>query len=231
MQTAANLISWKHIKLVIFDVDGTLYHQQGLRKKMLKALLSHYLVRPHKIRELEIIRQFRKEREKMAGQTVKNLEKAQYEWCAQKTNFPEEEIRKVVGKWIFQYPNPLLSQYIYCHLKEFFDYLPRQNIKIAVFSDYDAHDKLKALDLKADLVVSATDTEIDRLKPDPEGIYYILKKLHISPEQTLFIGDRDDRDGECARNAGINYLILPPRQPEFYGYLLKQVKEQLSVKP
>ncbi|WP_196795358.1 HAD hydrolase-like protein [Richelia intracellularis] len=32
--------------------------------------------------------------------------------------------------------------------------------------------------------------------------------MGVSVEDCLLIGDRDDRDGECARRAGMKYFIL-----------------------
>ena len=40
--------------------------------------------------------------------------------------------------------------------------------------------------LQADLVVSSTDPEIDRLKPDPKGLLYICDHLGVSPADCLF---------------------------------------------
>ena len=39
-------INWQNVKVVIFDVDGTLYEQSTLRKKMLLSLLTFYIKRP-----------------------------------------------------------------------------------------------------------------------------------------------------------------------------------------
>ena len=58
-------------------------------------------------------------------------------------------------------------------------------------------------------VFSSMDDEIHAVKPNPNGILYILQKFGIEKSTCLVIGDRDDRDGEAARRAGVDYLILP----------------------
>ena len=79
--------------------------------------------------------------------------------------------------------------------------------------------------LDADLVVSSTDKHIDSLKPNPAGLAYIIKKFNVSPEDCLFIGDRDELDGECARQAGMQYYILSKedKKNNFYSSLSQHI--------
>ncbi len=219
-------IDWNKIKVVIFDVDGTLYRQSKLRKKMLVSLLSYYSLRPWRLKEMLMLHHFRAEREKRTGNPCANLEEAQYAWCAAKGNFPVATIKKVIGKWIFTYPNQHLAGCIYPGTAAFFDALRRHGKKIAIYSDYKAEDKLKAMNLQADLVVASTDSEIDRLKPDPTALHYIMRKLGVSPEECLFIGDRQELDGACAINAEMPYLIVdkqPTDKFSFYSDLTKHI--------
>lgn len=195
-------------KVVIFDVDGTLYSQQKLRRKMFFSLIRFYMFRPWRYADLLILHRFRQEREKRTGYVGADLEKAQYEWCANKLNASVDRIKEVVNHWIFQYPNPFLASCIYPGVRELFKKLREKNIKIAIYSDYKAIDKLAAMGLEADLVVSSTDKNIDTFKPDPKAINYIMNEFKVTSEECLFVGDREELDGKCASNAGISYLIL-----------------------
>ncbi|UJG43544.1 MAG: HAD family hydrolase [Candidatus Heimdallarchaeum endolithica] len=56
-----------------------------------------------------------------------------------------------------------------------------------------------------DFVVTRDDVE--RVKPDPEGIYKIMKKFNRSKEETLFIGD-SWLDAESAFNAGVKFAYF-----------------------
>ncbi|KAA3436787.1 HAD family hydrolase [Rufibacter hautae] len=220
-------IDFNKVTTIIFDVDGTLYDQSKLRKKMALALLRYYALRPWKMKDVLILHHFRAEREKMAGATCGNLEKAQYDWCAAKGNFRPDRIRQVVDHWMFRFPTKYLASCTYPGVKSFFSVLRENNIKIGIYSDYEAVEKLKAMDLDADLVVSSTHKEVDRLKPNPEGLHYITQKMGVKPENCLFIGDREELDGECALKAGMPYLIVekkPFNEFNFYDVLTKKLQ-------
>lgn len=220
-------IQWDTLELIIFDVDGTLYDQAKLRKKMLLALIGHYLLRPWKYKDLLILYHFRKEREKHAGLKVEDLEKVQYEWCLQKVNSSVAEVRRVVNQWIFNFPNPYLPACKYAGVTSFFEELKKQNIATAVYSDYEAAQKLDYLELQVDLIVSSTQTAINSLKPQPDGLNFILSEMKIKDKRNcLFIGDRTELDGVCAANAGISFLLVNKQKgASFYQELSAKLKK------
>lgn len=229
----ASKVEWEKVKAVIFDVDGTLYTQGKLRKKMAMALLVHYALRPWLFRDLVALHHFREEREKKAGYQGGDLENAQYVWCAGKVNRPVAEIKKVVEQWMFAYPIQYLPACGYPGVKEFFLALRSHNIKVAIYSDFKAHDKLRAMGLEADLVVSSTDPEVDRLKPDPKGLLYAAERLGVEVGDCLFIGDRHEMDGECAIRAGMPYLIVekkPFDKFDFYNILIQHLSNTFYLK-
>lgn len=194
------------INLVVFDVDGTLYNQKKLRKAMLKKIFFYYIIRPHRWYDLKIIATFRKEREKLAFNNTRNLEEMQYQVCADKLKISTERVREVIAEWIFSKPLPLLKKQLYPEILDFMKKLRAENIPVAIWSDYAADQKLKALGIEADLIVAATDTQIDRLKPDPAGLKYILKYFDCKAENALLVGDRDELDGKSARAVGMKYF-------------------------
>jgi phosphoglycolate phosphatase/putative hydrolase of the HAD superfamily len=225
-------LDWGKIKAVIFDVDGTLYTQSRLRKKMLFSLLSHYTLRPWAWKDILILHHFRAEREKKAGVVCRNLEEAQYAWCAEKSHFPIPRIRKVIDYWMFKFPNRYLAGCMYPGVKSCFTSLRSKGIKIGIYSDYKALDKLQAMGLKADVVVCSTDAHIDFLKPHPKGLLYIAENLGLKPEECLFIGDRMELDGECAIKAKMPYLIVekkPYKEFDFYHRIKNQLIDYKQV--
>jgi len=196
------------IRAVIFDVDGTLYDQRKLRLKisweMLRSLVGH----PTGLKDLKILWDFRKAREKNASLIDGDIEKRQFEWGAKASNVSAEKVRQVVQYWMFTRPLFYLGACCYPGARDLFSKLKEKRIPIGIFSDYSAQDKLQALNLEVNVIVSATDLEVDRLKPDPKGLIITASKLKTPVKECLFIGDRDDMDGECARRAGMPYLIL-----------------------
>ncbi len=219
-------IDWGNIKLVIFDVDGTLYDQHKLRWRMFFALIRHFLLRPHKLKELFILKTFRKEREKKKDRQFDNLELAQYEWCHLKTGVDTGRIRAIISYWMQEYPLRYLPEFVYPGIHELFSGLKQLQIPVAILSDYPAEEKLKSMGLNADFVVSATHPEINSLKPDPKGLLFIAEQFNVNTQDCLYIGDRHDTDQEAARRAGMNCILADRKdiyQAGFYNQILTQL--------
>ncbi len=123
---------------------------------------------------------------------------------------------------MFCYPNKYLLKCSYPGVGSFFKALQEKDLYTAIYSDYPAVDKLKAMNLQADLVVSSTDADIDRLKPDPTAVLHIANYFKVNTNECLFIGDRHELDAQCAINAGSPYFIIdkkPYAKFDFYTNL------------
>jgi len=209
------LIDWKDIDLVVFDVDGTLYDQRRLRRAMLGQLLAHAW-RSRSLDTLQTLRTFRHVREALGEEPGADFLRLQYARTAGRHGKSEDEVRRLATEWLEQRPLPSLAACRYPHLQELFAGLQAAGKRIAVFSDYPALDKVKALGLWADWVVCATDPDVARLKPDPTGLRAILRQSGVAPERALMIGDRFDRDGAVAQRAGVRSLIRSRKpHPQF----------------
>lgn len=200
-------LEWRRIDLVVFDVDGTLYDQRLLRRKMIRQLLNHCLVRPWDWRVLQVIAAFRRERERLAESEVAGIRALQYRRPAEILGLEPEKVRRIVEEWMLQRPLLHLHACRYAKVADFVDDLARRGVATAVLSDYPSAEKLRALGLEIEHQVSATDPEVDRLKPHPRGLQRVLELTGIRSDRAVLVGDRDDRDGECARRAGVSYLI------------------------
>lgn len=198
-------IDWDGADLVIFDVDGTLYHQRALRARMAAALLLDG-ARRRSFHTLAILRAYRRFREELGDEGGAFLNR-QYEETAARLGCRAEQVCTVVGEWMERRPLRHLRACRLAGLDVLFDGLRRAGKRIAIFSDYPAVAKLEALDLKADLVVSAADEAVQRLKPHPAGLHHILEASGVAAARALVIGDRFDRDWAAADRAGIPALI------------------------
>jgi len=203
-----NPIDWRNIKLVIFDVDGTMYDQKRLRRKMLFSLIAYYSLRPWKWSDIKILKTFREERERNKSKPTQNLQNDQYAWCQNKTGQEINRIKKVVNHWMMVYPLRMLHKLVYPGLHELFARLKKAGIPIAILSDYPANEKMVAMGLEADLVIAATDRYVNALKPDPSGLQHIAEYFKTNISDIVFIGDRDDTDGEAARQINMQYIII-----------------------
>jgi HAD superfamily hydrolase (TIGR01549 family) len=219
----------EEMEALIFDVDGTLYDQGKLRRRMFLDLVVGLARNPLFIQQIKVLYAFRKNRERLSesGDDVRSIEKRQYAEVAQALGLSSEEVRRIVNDWVFEKPLKHLARCLYPGVKDLFSLLRQKKIKVGIFSDYPCDAKLRALDLKVDVMVCATDEHVDRFKPHPAGLLFTARELGVPVKQCFLIGDRDDKDGECARRAGMPYLILPRRRISILGWY-QEVCTQIS---
>lgn len=222
-------LKWSEISCVIFDLDGTLYDQSKMCRRMFIKLLSHYFIRPGQWKDLVILWKFRRNRENMRFDLVTDLDKIQYTQVSQALDVSYGRVVELVEKWILTKPLEYLKECRFVGVKEFFQNLRAHGKLIGIFSEYPVADKLSALELFADAYVCATDKEVDRFKPDPKGLKLILTKLEKSPTDCLYIGNREKLDGVCAKSLSMEYLIKKQNKAladnSFFSY------EELNLNP
>ncbi len=188
--------------LYVFDVDGTLYYQNKLRLIMGKRLLMYYLLHPLKFKDLIIIKNFRSLREN--AKDTNGL----FDVTAKKCNVSVSRVNEVIKKWIYENPIDALIASKDDTLLAIIDKLKANGKTVAIWSDYEADDKLKALKLSTDYVYTAEQERVGELKPSPKGLKLIMSDLRVAKDKTIMIGDRMVKDGEAAKKAGCDYLIL-----------------------
>ena len=193
-------------KAWILDFDGTLYYQLPLRICMATKLLAYYALHPRKISELILIQNYRQLREKLFAADKENFYILQLEKISEKYKISVSEIEKLLEFWFFEKPLPLIKKFQRKNLIESIILHQRQGVKMIVYSDYPVDKKISAVDFNPDYTFYSNDDLIKCMKPDSRGLKNILAALNLNPDEVLFIGDRDDRDGLCAKNAGVDYL-------------------------
>lgn len=230
-------------KAVIFDMDGTLYFQLPLRLRMAGKLAAYYLRHPLRYQELLAIKTFREireawpeterngrtkgcsksDRKNPANDLSESLDRRQYVQTAKRLGgVTPEWVKKTVEHWMYQVPLELLPSCRDRQLSGLISILRKSHTAVIIYSDYPAVEKARVLHLKPDYIFSALDPDIMCLKPDPKGLAHILSVTGLSPDQVLMVGDRYEKDGMAARNAGIDWLILP-HSPKKRKKLLKEI--------
>jgi len=216
----------KNYQLFIFDLDGTLYDQRPLRLKITSALIFRFFTLRTQWTDIKIISEFRKQRELHKGYHSPTLINEQYQWCADVMKIPVEKVKKVVEFYMYLFPLKFLKNYLYPGAIDFLNWLRKENILIAVYSDFPVDDKLKAMEIKADLTLYSAHDPVNCMKPTKTGLQYICNKLNIAPENAVYIGDRNDTDGESARMAGVEFLHIDAdqaRRGKFYKSILNEI--------
>lgn len=193
------MIDWSRFDLIVFDMDGTLYEQRPLRRRM-AAMLAGEVLRSRSIAVPRMLGTYRRRREALAEAMAPGFAIEQYALpgCDAGT------VRSVVREWMEERPLAYLRS---CRTKGAGRLFSRLAVShtLAVYSDYRVEAKMAALGLAAPLTVSAED--VGCLKPDPAGLHWLIAAAGTTAARTLMIGDRDDRDGEAARRAGVRALI------------------------
>lgn len=169
------------VKNVVLDLDGTLYNKQGLARRLVRRLWW----------SLPLL-------------AVDRLAKgACWRWV-------------VRTRWYRRVYLPTMVRMIGegCSVREevlhFISECRRKRIPMAVYSDYAfVADKLRVLGIDAEQFALLIDSPtLGARKPSKEAAMKLLSMLHAEPETTLFVGDRDDTDGETARLVGARFLKI-----------------------
>lgn len=199
----------KPYDLILFDMDGTLYHQRPLQLHMGIKMILHSFT-PGGAKEVKTVLQFRKLREDWNTESeIKNLDEVQYKALSARTGLSVTYIQETVEKWLYHNPLRLLYRYRNKRLIAVLQSCIALGKKTAVYSDYPAEAKRDALQLPKIPCYYGGQPEIAAMKPNPKGILTIMNDLQVTnPSRVLIIGDRMNRDGQAAVNAGIDYWII-----------------------
>lgn len=201
---------FENISAVIFDFDGTLYDNHGLAANFIKQNLFG---------SIKMLAE-RKTHKILKGVYLNSYENFYVEYIKQLTicrhKKPVEKNLTKISDW---YKNDFLNALVLMLKKKYvarenvnlvFENLKKRNIKIAILSDYEVVlPRMKALNISSenvDLIYGAA--ELGGLKPAPEIFLKIANELKIKPENILVVGDRDDTDGEGARNSGMKFVQI-----------------------
>jgi HAD superfamily hydrolase (TIGR01509 family) len=208
---ARTAIGPRGLKVVVFDVDGTLYEQGPLRRAMLLRLLGSHLLRPLQgWRTIRVLSAYRHAQESLRVETAGDVGAAQIAMAAERTGCDPAEVATCVERWMEREPLPLLRRFRSAGLEDFLRACKAQGLRLAVLSDYPATAKLEALGIADyfDLVLCAQSPDIGVFKPHPRGLLVALQRLGVAPHECLYVGDRAEVDAVAADAAGIPSVIV-----------------------
>ena len=199
------------IKGLVFDLDGTLYSQEPVRRVMAWRIFRAHLFQPRQgIRTVRMLRAYRHAQEELrSAQVGGDPSKQQLRIAAQECNVQESDVELCVKYWSNQALDLLLPA-LRPGVVEVLQLARKKGMLLGVLSDYPAEAKLSAMALRDyfDVVVSAADPEVQRLKPDSRGLEVVLGRLGLEKHEAVYIGDRPLVDGFAAISAGMPCAIL-----------------------
>ena len=200
-------VDWTQIQAVIFDVDGTLYRQQPVRIGMAFRLAGYFLLHPLQIKELLGIYHFRKLRESPRFQ-ASSLD-AQIREAAKLAGLQNtDRLKEAIQRWMFREPLSLIQKHGNPSVLALLKRLQTEGKRILIYSDYAPEEKLAALEIHPDAVYYPGCRGIEELKPSGKSVRWILKDQGLSVEKTVYLGDRDEKDGKSAQAVGMRFIHI-----------------------
>ena len=192
----------------LVDLDGTLYDARWLKLAMAVELgvLG--------ARDWRVIRQFRREHERLREQAYAG-EHSPFEEQLQRTaaalGAPRARIESQITAWMIRRPGKWARAFRRRALLSEIEAFRAAGGRTALVSDYPAKQKLEALGashLFDAVVANGEPGGPDRLKPAPDGLLLAARALDVAPEDCLVLGDRADADGDAARAAGMGFRLI-----------------------
>jgi putative hydrolase of the HAD superfamily len=163
---------------------------------------------------ISVVSNYRRIRERLAAEEVVDFESVLIAETAKATSMSPERVHAIVFEWIEKRPLRYLRSCVFSGVPQLFAGLQRAGRKIGIFSDYPATEKLAAMGLAAHHVVAASDVGL--LKPHARGLQSLMAAAGATARETLFIGDRVDRDGAAGERAGVRILIRSSKPIETF---------------
>ena len=199
---------FSNVKAVIFDLDGTLYNFKWLPLRLILAL-------PKDIFRIKADRDVRKKLKGLDFGTPEAYIEEYSKKMSKLLNLPKQEVVNWYTKKYMETMCILLKKYYSCRpkLAEVFSELHKKGIKIAVFSDYQrVKQRIRALDFSDEMIEQISGIysaeDFGSQKPAIRPFLEIAEQLKVKPENCLVIGDRDDTDGDGARNTNMEFIKI-----------------------
>jgi len=199
------------IKLVSWDVDGTLYSINRMKWRLRRRFLVEVAGRRglKARRELATLMRYRAQ-VNAARASGGELSEA---FLNQNRR---EEVLEVEKRWY----GPAIQQAgLHAGVNSVMAFLAESGIHQVVISDFEATYKLESLGLADRFASIYVGERLGFVKPSPVMFQRAAKDIRISTANILHLGDRADRDDAAARAAGCQCLIFGRDFKDFDGLL------------
>lgn len=195
------------IKIVCFDIDGTLYPKWVTNRKLFFTLFpSPSLAMKYQ--------KFRKEvrQEKslvLRDQSEQGFRRYQAKSIAKKTKQRPKEIEKRIEKQFYHRWEKIFAKLKgYPDVSETIVELKNRGFKIAFLSDFPIGNKLKALNVEHLADYAICSEQSGYLKPHENPFLAVCNKMKVTPQEVVYVGDSYSKDVMGAKKVGMKTLWL-----------------------
>ena len=193
------------VQNVVLDLDGTLYDKTGLARRMVRRLwwCLPLLAAERLARKNMHYVQYASE-EEFFGAFFRYMSRGHWWGVGVAATWYHTVYMPTMIRLIRRYHHPRPE------MMALIEEAKAKGLTLAIYSDYGCvAEKLEALGIdpsQFELMISAP--ELGALKPSEPCARHMLELLQAKPETTLFVGDRDDKDGASARSVGAKFLLI-----------------------
>ncbi len=193
----------KDIKVVAFDIDGTLYPNMRL----------YPLIIPYVIRHIRFYIRFSRVR-KILHRTapLPDFYAYQGKLLSEQLGCTEKEAREQIDKIVYRGLSPYLEKTRpFSHVHDAFQTVREAGLRIALLSDFPPSQKGNVWGLLPFCELSLGTEEIGALKPSKYPFGILAMKLGVKASEILYVGNSIKYDVNGARNAGMKTALIAPR--------------------
>lgn len=186
------------IKLVSWDVDGTLYSVKDLYWQLFRQYCSSIATKDWQTAhsELNTIKAFHKKFKKISNVITTDAF----------AGLDRPHVRDLEKKW---FGNALKNVPVRKEALFWLKHFEKKGIQQVTLSNFECDYKIQSLGLDSFFKKHWSCEFMNELKPSAQPFYSLRKFDNIQDHEHLHIGDRPDMDGKGAKNSGCLYLQLP----------------------
>jgi putative hydrolase of the HAD superfamily len=194
------------IKLVLFDLDDTLYQEKQFVMSAFKSI-SKYLSKKYNIKYDKIFKILKDD-------FNKGLRKKNFNVLIKKLQLIDEDVDYLVR--IYRNHKPEISLY---NDAEYILNKLKKTIKLGLVTDgYIATQQNKISSLKIKnyfdvIIINSPKDNID--KKNPKIFNKIIKKLKVNPKDTVYVGDNPLKDFIASKKIGIHTVRIKRKSGEY----------------
>lgn len=202
------------IKVIAFDIDGTLYPAYRLNVRIVK----HFFLHAFEFLHFGLIRrQIRK------TAPLPNLFEYQARLLGKRLNVSSDKAKKILDDMAYTG----LAKYFkdikpFKDVPETFAKLKEAGYRIALLSDFPPEQKGDLWGLKPYCEKILSTEKIGALKPSKYPFGILAMELGVQPQEILYVGNSAKYDIKGAKNAGMMTAYLEPFWRRLFGVHLKE---------